>query len=269
MLFNSLTFCLFFPIVIFLYYALPSKFQWRFLLVASLAFYGAWRLDFLLLFLFSIVLNYFFAIQIDKHKGNEVKKKRYLWVSVATNLGLLFFFKYFNFVSTNIMYWAFQLHLTDSPNPAFDNIILPIGISFYTFQLMAYTIDVYRGVTPVEKNLGYFTLFISFFPQLVAGPIERSNDLLPQCKVYHKFSYDNIKYGLILFTWGLFKKLVIADRVALFVNQVYNSPQDFYGYHLILATFFFTVQIYCDFSGYSDMAIGVGYGNWSRKNVRL
>lgn len=253
MLFNSLDFLVFFPIVIALYYALPQKWRWILLLVASYYFYMCWKAEYIFLIVISTVIDYFAARGIAQ-ASTAIKKKLFLAVSLASNLGILFFFKYFNFVNENLR------AVFDSVNvfygvPMFD-ILLPVGISFYTFQTMSYTIDVYRGTTQVENHFGKFAVFVSFFPQLVAGPIERSSHLLPQVHQHHKFDYDRIVSGLRLMLWGFFKKIVVADRAAAVVNSVYNNPNDYEGFQTILATVLFAFQIYCDFSGYSDIAIG-------------
>ncbi len=182
------------------------------------------------------------------------KKKKYLYLSLISNLGLLFLFKYFNFFSTSVHTLFYQFNIFYNA-PTF-KLLLPVGISFYTFQTLSYTIDVYRGKKEPEKNFGIFAVYVSFFPQLVAGPIERATNLLPQFYKKHKFDYDRVSNGLKLMLWGFFKKLVIADRLAILVNTVYNNPTGYTGLPLILATIFFAFQIYCDFSGYSDIAIG-------------
>lgn len=188
-------------------------------------------------------------------KKSEKKNRRwFLLLSMTTNIGVLVFFKYFNFINQVIEdalgYTGWSVGM-----PELD-ILLPVGISFYTFQAMSYSIDVYRGNTQPEKHLGYFALFISFFPQLVAGPIERTKNLLPQLKVKHQFSYHQVVSGLRLVTWGLFKKVVIADQVAVAVNSIYGQHEVAGGGWILVAQLLFTVQIYCDFSGYSDIAIG-------------
>ncbi|MGE0267465.1 MAG: MBOAT family protein [Candidatus Omnitrophota bacterium] len=182
------------------------------------------------------------------------RNKKYLFISLFCSLGILFAFKYFNFFSdslrTGLNYFNIFIDL-----PYF-NVLLPVGISFYTFQTLSYSIDVYRGKQKPEHHFGKFLLFVIYFPQLVAGPIERSTNLLPQFHQKFEFDYERIKSGLLLMGWGLFKKIVIADRAAVLVNQIYNNPHDFKGLPLILATYLFAFQIYCDFSGYSDIAIG-------------
>jgi D-alanyl-lipoteichoic acid acyltransferase DltB (MBOAT superfamily) len=181
-------------------------------------------------------------------------RKKWLLISIFSNLGILFGFKYFNFFSENIQ-TLFNQYNVFYEIPIF-NVLLPVGISFYTFQTLSYSIDVYNGKTPAQKHLGVFAVYVSFFPQLVAGPIERSNHLLPQFFKEHKFSYDRVKSGLQKMLWGFFKKIVIADNLAILVDGVYNNLDNYTGITLIVATIFFTFQIYCDFSGYSDIAIG-------------
>ncbi len=253
MLFNSLAFLIFFPVVVLLYYALPARLRWVLLLIASYIFYMSWKVEYILLIVLSTIVDYYASIQMSKTE-HSAKKKRFLYLSLFSNLGILFTFKYFNFFSENVAALGQALDLVQ--NPVLLDVILPVGISFYTFQTMSYSIDVYYGRTTVEKHFGRFALFVSFFPQLVAGPIERSQHLLPQFRQHFTFDYENVRQGLMLMAWGLFKKVVIADRVAYFVNIVYNNPADYYGFHVLFATFFFAIQIFCDFSGYSDIAIG-------------
>jgi D-alanyl-lipoteichoic acid acyltransferase DltB (MBOAT superfamily) len=185
---------------------------------------------------------------------SKAKRKKWLYLSIISNLGILFGFKYFNFFSENIQHIFNQYNiLYEIP---FFNALLPVGISFYTFQTLSYTIDVYNNKTQAQKHLGVFAVYVSFFPQLVAGPIERSNHLLPQFFEKHEFSYSRVKSGLQKMLWGFYKKIVIADNLAILVDGVYNNIDNYSGIALIVATIFFTFQIYCDFSGYSDIAIG-------------
>jgi len=201
----------------------------------------------------STLTAYYSGRQI--HKTNDpVRRKQFLLLSLFINLGILFAFKYFNFFNDSLRDLFNQFNIFYGI-PAF-NVLLPIGISFYTFQTLSYCVDVYREKQIPERHLGIFALYVSFFPQLVAGPIERSSNLLPQFRKEQKFSYIEMKNGILLVLWGLFKKLVIADRAAILVNKVYNHPHDYTGIPLIVAMFFFAIQIYCDFSGYSDIAIG-------------
>lgn len=247
MLFNSIQFMFFFPVVVFVFMLSKQKFRWIVLLSASYMFYMAWNPLYITLIFASTVIDYYSAVKIEQSK---LGKKRFLFLSIATNLGILFIFKYYNFFIDSF----FRLiPFLESPTM---KLLLPVGISFYTFQTMSYTIDVYRGDIKAEKHFGYFALFVSFFPQLVAGPIERSTRLLPQLKSDFKFDYRKISDGLKLMGWGLFKKVVIADRLATFVDPVFNDPEGWTGISYVIATLFFAIQIYCDFSGYSDIAIG-------------
>ena len=253
MLFNSLQFLIFFPIVVTLFFLLPQKRRWVLLLIASYYFYMCWKVEYIVLIITSTLIDYFVAQKMAALK-EKVKRKKWLLISLFSNLGILFGFKYFNFVNANVQAIFDQFNVFYGV-PAFD-VLLPVGISFYTFQTLSYTIDVYNGKTPVQNHLGIFAVYVSFFPQLVAGPIERSNRLLPQFFKKHKFSYERARYGLQQMMWGFFKKVVIADRLAIVVDAVYNNPSNYSGFALIVATVFFTFQIYCDFSGYSDIAIG-------------
>jgi alginate O-acetyltransferase complex protein AlgI len=253
MQFNSLEYLIFFPFVVALYFTLPQRFRWVLLLTASYYFYMCWKAEYAVLLLVSTLVDYWAALRMGGVDDRRSRRK-YLIVSLITNLGLLFSFKYLNFFNESTR------ALFDSVNifygvPTFD-ILLPIGISFYTFQTLSYTIDVYRGDRSPERHFGIFAVYVAFFPQLVAGPIERSNSLMPQFFEKHSFEYDRAADGLRLMLWGFFKKIVIADRLAIYVNQVYNHPSDFSGGPLILATYFFAFQIYCDFSGYTDIARG-------------
>lgn len=255
MLFNSFEFLVFFPTVVGLYFLLPHRLRWLILLIASYTFYMFWRIDYAIILVVSTLIDYICGRMMDKYGEEEkTKRKPWLWLSLFSNLGILFTFKYYNFFSTAAVDLARVLGVSYAA-PAFE-LLLPMGISFYTFQTMSYSIDVYFGRIKAEKHLGIFALFVTFFPQLVAGPIERAGNLLAQLREKHEFDYRRVTDGLKLMTWGLFKKVVIADNLALMVNQVYNNPTDYEGIPLILATIFFAFQIYCDFSGYSDMAIG-------------
>ncbi|MEM6800271.1 MAG: MBOAT family protein [Bacteroidota bacterium] len=254
MLFNSVEFVVFFTAVFLLYFTTPHKWRWLLLLIASYIFYMSWKAEYILLILLSTLIDYFAGIKMGQ-EPIKAKRKKFLYLSLISNLGILFSFKYFNFFSESIATLV-QASGMDYSAPLFE-VLLPVGISFYTFQTLSYSIDVYQGKISPEKHLGRFALFVSFFPQLVAGPIERSGNLLPQFREEKYFDYARIVSGMRLAAWGLFKKVVIADRLAFFVNLIYNDPQNFYGLSMVLATFFFAFQIYCDFSGYSDIAIGV------------
>jgi D-alanyl-lipoteichoic acid acyltransferase DltB (MBOAT superfamily) len=253
MLFNSIEFLIFFPIVVVLYFACPYRYRWALLLAASYYFYAAWKLEYIILIIVSTLINYIAAIQIARLE-HQAKRALLLLVSVCSNLAILFAFKYFNFVNDSFRATFNHFNLVYDV-PMFQA-LLPVGISFYTFQTLSYVIDVYRGKLEPERHLGRFALFVAFFPQLVAGPIERGANLLPQ--FYEKFDFDEarVSSGLRLILWGMFKKVVIADRLGLYVNAVYNNPSEWAGWPIFLATFFFAFQIYCDFSGYSDIAIG-------------
>ncbi len=253
MLFNSLEFIIFFPIVVAAYFALNPKYRWVLLLLASYYFYMCWNYKYIVLIMFSTVVDYISGILMYKSSKKQVRKLL-LVASLTTNLGLLFFFKYFNFFGDTVNH-LFERFNVFAEVPAYD-FLLPVGISFYTFQTLSYTIDIYREKQTPEYHFGRFALFVSFFPQLVAGPIERSVNLIPQFRENYKFEYERVKEGILLMVWGFFKKVVIADRLAEYVNLVYNNPAEFGGLQNILATFFFSFQIYCDFSGYSDIAIG-------------
>ncbi len=253
MLFNSIEFFLFFIIAVTIYFRIPQRYKWLFLLGSSYYFYMCWKPEYIILIIASTLIDYFVGLQIGK-ADEKYKRKFYLMISLFSNLGILFGFKYFNFFNDSFRQLFDQFNIFYNV-PEF-NLILPVGISFYTFQTLSYTIDVYRGEKTPEKHLGIFALYVSFFPQLVAGPIERSTRLIPQ--FYRETSYDyfRVTNGLKLMLWGLFKKVVIADRLAQYVNIVYNNPHDYSGLPLMVATIFFAFQIYCDFSGYSDIAIG-------------
>jgi D-alanyl-lipoteichoic acid acyltransferase DltB (MBOAT superfamily) len=252
--FNSWQYLVFFPLVFALYYAITWKNRrWSkrasqiMLLAASLFFYACWNPAYLALMLLSVVVTWLSGILIE---GKAERHKRLVLLgSLVINLGILFFFKYYNFFAESLEQW------TSFKAPAF-NVLLPVGISFYTFQALGYSIDVYRGTVKAEHDFINYALFVTFFPQLVAGPIERTGRLLPQFKVNHVFDYDQVTGGLKLAAWGMFKKVVIADRLAVYVNGVYSNPSVYPAASLALATFFFAIQIYCDFSGYSDIAIG-------------
>lgn len=254
MLFNSFQFLLFFPVVCFVYYLLPHKFRWFFLLLASYYFYMNWQPIYALLILFSTLLTYGCGILVEKYKGDRKRQKIYLVFSLILNFGILFIFKYYNFINESVFTLLNYLGIRWAV-PNFD-ILLPVGISFYTFQAVGYSIDVYRGAIKAEKNLGIYALFVSFFPQLVAGPIERAKNLLGQFRAVHIFSYSNASQGLKLMLWGYFMKLCVADRLGLYVDAVFNNVPQHGGITFLLASVFFAFQIYCDFGGYSLIAIG-------------
>jgi D-alanyl-lipoteichoic acid acyltransferase DltB (MBOAT superfamily) len=252
MLFNSLQFLLFFPVVTALYFLAPHRARWLLLLAASCVFYAAFIPKYLLILLFLILVDYSAGLLIERAAGP--RRRALLVMSLIANIGILGFFKYINFVDANLTSLFAALHLGWAI-PHLD-IILPIGLSFHTFQSMSYTIEVYRGRQHAEHHLGIYALYVMFYPQLVAGPIERPQNLLHQFREEHDFDIDRVIDGLKLMLWGFFKKVVIADRLALYVNEIYDHPAGRHGWPLIVATYFFAFQIYCDFSGYTDIAIG-------------
>lgn len=243
--FNSLQFLLFYPIVAVLNFVVPRKYRFIPLLIASYYFYMTWSAKLFFLILFTTAVSYASGLLIEKKP-----KHKTLWmvISVVASLSVLFFFKYYNFFVGTVGSW-FGVDLTL-------RLILPVGISFYTFQTLSYSIDVYRGNIKAERNFFYYALFVSFFPQLVAGPIERPDNLLPQLHAEHKFNADDLYLGAKRMMAGFFKKIVVADTVAVYVNAVYNNPSETSTLSIVIATILFAVQIYCDFSGYTDIAIG-------------
>lgn len=248
MSFISPEYVVFFCIVLPMFFVLQHRVRWIWLLIVSYFFYAYGNIEYVPLIAFSTIVDYIAGLMIHRNT-DSTKRKLWLAASICVNLGVLFTFKYFNFFNES---GAAVFGYT----PRVHDLVLPIGISFYTFQSMSYTIDVYRGNLKPEPNLGIMATFVSFFPQLVAGPIERATNLLPQFHEEKKFDADRAVEGLQLILWGFFKKVVIADRVAIYVNSVYNDVDAYTGLPLIIATLFFTFQIYCDFSGYSDIAIG-------------
>ena len=252
MIFNSINFIIFFIIITIAYFAIEHKYRWMLLLAGSCYFYMVFVPVYILILGFTIVVDYFAGIYIENASGN--RRKLFLIFSLIANIGVLAVFKYYNFLNQNLSY-LLQGFSVKNPIP-FLSILLPIGLSFHTFQAMSYTIEVYRGNQKAERHFGIYSLYVMFYPQLVAGPIERPQNLIHQFYEKHNFEYARVVEGLKLMLWGLFKKIVIADRLAIYVNTVYNSPQQHNGTTLILATVFFAFQIYCDFSGYSDIAIG-------------
>ncbi|MFI5349313.1 MAG: MBOAT family O-acyltransferase [Elusimicrobiota bacterium] len=252
MLFNSAHFLAFFPIVLAAYYSIPHRFRWVLLLASSCYFYMVFIPKYILILFALILIDYAAGLAIENASGP--RRKTLLFISLAANVGMLGFFKYFNFLNENLSILLSALGLN---NPATHlDILLPIGLSFHTFQSMSYTIEVYRGNQRAERHLGIYALYVLFFPQLVAGPIERPQNLLHQFREEKAFEYDRVVDGLKLMAWGFFKKIVIADRLAVLVDHVYSAPKAHNGSELAIATYFFAFQIYCDFSGYSDIAIG-------------
>lgn len=256
MLFNSIDFAIFVPIVFIIYWFITVnnlKLQNFLIVVASYLFYGWWDWRFLLLILFSTIVDYTIGQKL-RNEENQLKRKVLLWISILINLGFLGFFKYYNFFLDNFI-TAFSFFGSEIKANSL-NIILPVGISFYTFQTLSYTIDVYNRKLEPAKDFIVFSAFVSFFPQLVAGPIERATHLLPQFYKKRTFDYSKAVDGMRQILWGLFKKIVIADNCAKYANLIFNNSEDYSGCTLVLGALFFTFQIYGDFSGYSDIAIG-------------
>lgn len=245
MLFNSIEFLIFFPAVTVLYFLFPHRFRWLHLLIASCIFYIAYLPAYILILFLLIIIDYGAGLWIEKTRH----KKLWLILSIAANIGLLGFFKYYNFFAANINDLsgsALLLHRW----------VLPIGLSFHTFQSLSYTIEVYRGNQRAERHLGYYALYVMFYPQLVAGPIERPGHLLPQLRARHHFSMQHLYEGLRLMAWGFFKKTVIADRLAEYVDAVFRDTASMNAANIWLGVIFFAIQIYADFSGYCDIALG-------------
>lgn len=260
MLFNSTEFLVFFPIVVLFYFVIPNKVRKLYLLIASYYFYMCWNAKYALLLLASTLITYAVGLLINLIPLDETDKQKLLLkrifvaVGFCMNLMILFFFKYVDF-------------LVDSLNGVFNNlgiaqvnipfdIVLPVGISFYIFQALGYTMDVYRGDVKAEKNFIKYAVFVSFFPQLVAGPIERSSNLLAQFEEKHRFDFEQAKNGVLLMLWGYFQKVVIADRIAALVNNIFDYPQYYEGFEVLIAVVLFAFQVYCDFDGYTNIARG-------------
>ncbi|MCI8881020.1 MAG: MBOAT family protein, partial [Clostridiaceae bacterium] len=260
MLFNSIDFLLFFPLVTVVYFLLPHRVRWVWLLVTSYFFYMCWNPKYVVLIALSTVVTWLSGLLIGRAGRVPDPRRRALlrrlWVALSfvINLAVLFFFKYFGFFWENLAALAGLAGIT-LRQPGFD-LLLPVGISFYSFQALGYTVDVYRGELPPERNLFRYALFVSFFPQLVAGPIERSRNLLTQLYGRHDFDPDRVRDGLLLMLWGMFEKVVVADRIAYLVTHVFDRYQELPGVASVLAVLLFGVQLYCDFAGYSDIARG-------------
>ncbi|MBF0504256.1 MAG: MBOAT family protein [Candidatus Omnitrophica bacterium] len=252
MSFNTLPFLIFFPIVTALYFLFPQTCRWWLLLGASCLFYMWFIPKYIFILFFLILIDYCAGIFIEDTQGRA--RQCWLVVSIASTCIVLFFFKYFNFFNQNLAAIGHFLGLS-YPDHVFE-IILPIGLSFHTFQSLSYVIEVYKGRQKAERHLGIYALYVMFYPQLVSGPIERPQHMLFQFREKHYFEYRRVTDGLKLMAWGMFKKIVIADRLAIFVNEIYTDPSLYHGPAFVMATIFFAFQIYCDFSGYSDIAIG-------------
>jgi D-alanyl-lipoteichoic acid acyltransferase DltB (MBOAT superfamily) len=253
MLFNSVDYLVFFPLVFVAHHALPPRFRWAALLAGSYVFYLSWKPGYALLLLLTTAASYGIAMRMGKIDGSK-QRKALLLVGIGINLALLFVYKYLDFIASALtdLLGVFEVEL-DIPRL---DLLLPVGISFFTFKVVSYLVDVYRGEQEPERHPGYYALYVAFFPQLLAGPIERAGRLLGQLRAPRPFDYRMAVGGLQLIGWGLFKKIVIADRLAVLVDRVYDSPGTHEGLPVALATVAFTFQIYCDFSGYSDIAIG-------------
>jgi alginate O-acetyltransferase complex protein AlgI len=252
--FTSLAFFLFFTFAVGCYFLLSEKWRWVGLLIISYLFYMSWGAEYLIVLVSATLICYFMACRIGE-ETNPAKKRMYLFSSLAILASILFSFKYINMFASTINTGADLLHI-DFKIPWL-NIIAPIGLSFYSLQLISYMVDVYKGAVEPERHLGIFALYVSFFPQILAGPIARAKQLMPQIRQNHRFNEQQVVSGLSLVLWGVFQKVVIADRLALLVNQVYDSPSEYQGLTILVATYFFWFQIYCDFAGYTSIARGV------------
>lgn len=253
MLFNSFEFLIFFPLVVAVYFLLPFKARKFFLLAASLYFYMSFIPKYIAILGFTTVIDYTAARLISKFSERKALKKTVFIVGVLLNVGLLVTFKYLGLLGDTINFFG---HMVSMKTVVLPELILPIGISFHTFQSMGYLIDVYKGSVPAERNFFDFALFLMFFPQLVAGPIERTSNLMGQLKEKHYLKAENISFGGRMMLYGMFKKVVVADSLAMVADRVFNNVEKFSGFGLIIGVLCFTFQIYCDFSGYSDIAIG-------------
>lgn len=252
MLFNSLEYLIFLPLVVGIFFALPHRLRWGWLLAASCVFYMFFIPAYILILAVTIGIDYFCAIKIDECQGKS--RKKWLLISIVSTCLVLFIFKYFNFFTTSFVQMG-KVFGWEYPLPIL-SIILPIGLSFHTFQSLSYVVEVYHGRQKPEKHFGIYSLYVMFFPQLVAGPIERPQNLLHQFREEHQATPSDFLWGLRRIAWGVFKKVVIADRCAIEVNYIYANPGSHEPAQLIMATFLFAIQIYCDFSGYSDIALG-------------
>ena len=253
MVFNSIEFAIFLPIVVLLFYLLPQKLRWVMLLAASCVFYMWFVPKYILILLVTIIIDYSAGILMEKHENEPKKKKTFLVISIVSTLLVLFIFKYLGFINDNFVWLCQKLGLDVRTSV---NIILPIGLSFHTFQSMSYVIEVYRGNQKAERHFGYYSLYVMFFPQLVTGPIERPGNLLRQLHEKKDFHYENISKGMRLILFGLFIKMVVADHLGAYVDEVYVDPSAYNSWSVMLAMAFYSFQIYCDFFGYSTIALG-------------
>ncbi len=253
MTFNSWEFLLFYPIVAALYFLMPKRMKWPILLIASYFFYMCYQAELVFLIFGTTLISWVSSMLIERSEKTWVRKL-FLSVTLIASLGVLFFYKYFNFLSASVFSLVGLFGV--EADPIILNLVLPVGISFYTFQTLSYVIDVYRGDIKTEKNFFFYALFVSFFPQLVAGPIERPGNLIPQLKEAHSFNKEDALRGAKYMILGFFKKVCVADMLAVYVNAVYNDVANATSWGIVIATLLFAVQIYCDFSGYTDIAIG-------------
>ncbi len=254
MLFNSLQFPIFFAVFLLVYFSTDYKWRWLVILMASYYFYSCWHFGYAGILAATTMVDFLCGRLIDRSTGITTRKI-FLMLSLVSNLSVLCIFKYYDFFVSGVSQGLLS-NFGLQYNPSLLHLLLPAGVSFYTFQSIAYTVNVYRKKVPAEKHLGIFAAYIAFFPQLVAGPIERPEHFLPQFRRPYNFSYDRFCSGLQLMLWGFFKKLVIADRLAIYVNHVFSDPGKFSNFDLVIAVYFFAFQIYCDFSGYTDIARG-------------
>ncbi len=256
MLFNSIEFLIFFPVFLSVYFILPHRHRWFFTLIASLYFYMSYNPKYVFLLLFSSGISWYSAKKIAE-EDSERGRKNWLAIGIVLNVFQLFIFKYLNFFDDNFRAVFEFIGLNyPVPEPWFNDIILPVGISFFTFHSLAYTIDVYKGITKVERSFAFYTLFVAYWPQLLAGPIPRANQLIPELRKPVNIDYDRMKSGLIKMAIGMFKKVVIADRLSMYVEHIFDNYNYVSGWTVILGGSLFFIQVYCDFSGYSDVAIG-------------
>ena len=253
MVFNSIEFLIFLPLVVVLFYLLPHKWRWLMLLAASCVFYMWFVPKYILILLVTIVIDYAAGLLMERHAERPKLKKTFLVISIVSTLMVLMIFKYLGFITENLdrlcASLGMEIHLVT-------HIILPIGLSFHTFQSMSYVIEVYRGHQKAERHFGYYSLYVMFFPQLVTGPIERPGNLLRQLHEKKEFRYENISQGMRLILFGFFVKMVVADHLGFYVDKVYASPLEYSSWSVMLASVFYTLQIYCDFFGYSTIALG-------------
>ncbi len=253
MTFTDVSFFIFLPVVFSLHWALPNKFRWVLLLVASLYFYMSWNAKYIVLILFTTAISFVCGVLLEQAKS-QFQKRCCLIACLTASLGVLFVYKYLSWLLELLNQFFALVRFPVAPMSV--SLVLPVGISFYTFQTLSYVIDVYKGKIKAERHFGIYTTFITFFPQLVAGPIERTSALLPQIRANRNFDYEQAAYGMILMSWGFFKKILIADKLAQYVDPVFNAATEQSGFVIMFAMVSFTLQIYCDFSGYTDIAIG-------------